>query len=110
MLSHQISGGKHCILLLIGRLRCERCLRLARATKGRAARHLNDAQQAVAGADAPRDATGLPIAAIEWLDVGFEDGDSAPPDIGPCARRLPRLVFERQAYEQALHACLLKSD
>ena len=48
MLSHQISGGKHCILLLIGRLRCERCLRLARATKGRAARHLNDAQQAVA--------------------------------------------------------------
>ena len=66
--------------------------------------------QAVAGADAPRDATGLPIAAIEWLDVGFEDGDSAPPDIGPCARRLPRLVFERQAYEQALHACLLKSD
>ena len=66
--------------------------------------------QAVADADAPRDAAGLPIAAIEWLDVGFEDGDSAPPDVGPCARRLPRLVFERQAYEQALNACLVKPD
>lgn len=66
--------------------------------------------QPVADADAPRDAAGRPIAAIEWLDVGFEDGDSAPSDVGPCARRLPRLVFERRAYEQALHACLLKPD
>lgn len=66
--------------------------------------------QAVAETDAPRDAAGLPIAAIEWLDVGFEDGASAPPDVGPCARRLPRLVFERQGYEQALNACLMKPD
>ena len=66
--------------------------------------------QRVADVACERDAEGQPIAAIEWLDVGFEDGVSAPPDAGPCARRLPRLVFELRAYEQAVRVSLGQGD